>query len=166
MKNLSNIEIFYEGSYQTLYFPSHPVFKKLSAETRDKIMFEIPRETQREKLVNLLQQQETISNEIEYNFKLSQQIVQITHETITLLVNFGQWISFLINVLMVIFYEVVISNKQAEVSTGYWRNLLLRLLSIIQLIISVMIFSFYIISRAPLELKKRQTKLEKKNTIF
>ena len=45
MKNLSNIEIFYEGSYQTLYFPSHPVFKKLSGETRDKIMFEIPRET-------------------------------------------------------------------------------------------------------------------------
>jgi inositol 1,4,5-triphosphate receptor type 1/inositol 1,4,5-triphosphate receptor type 3 len=54
MKNLQNIEIFYEGNDQTLYFPSHPVFQKLSGETRDKIMFEIPRETQREKLINLL----------------------------------------------------------------------------------------------------------------
>jgi hypothetical protein len=62
---------------------------------------------------------------------LSQQIIPITHESITLLVDIGQWISFLINVLMVIFYEVVITNKQAEVSTGYWRNLLLRILSII-----------------------------------
>jgi hypothetical protein len=43
--NIRKIEIFYENTYQTVFFPDHPVFKFLSDETRDKIMDSVPRET-------------------------------------------------------------------------------------------------------------------------
>jgi inositol 1,4,5-triphosphate receptor type 1/inositol 1,4,5-triphosphate receptor type 3 len=44
-QSLKKIEIFYENDYQMVFYPSHPVFNFLSDETRDKIMFNIPRDT-------------------------------------------------------------------------------------------------------------------------
>jgi inositol 1,4,5-triphosphate receptor type 1/inositol 1,4,5-triphosphate receptor type 3 len=95
-----------------VFFPAHPVFRFLSDETRDKIMFNVPRETQRIKLIQLLSEIDAISSEIEYNYKLNQQRIPITHKTITKLVNLAQSLSFLINALMVVFYAVVISEQQ------------------------------------------------------
>jgi len=45
LKNLRKIEIYYEDQLQMVFFPAHPVFEFLSSETRDKIMFNIPRDT-------------------------------------------------------------------------------------------------------------------------
>jgi len=44
-EKLLAIEIFYEGNNQMVFFPAHPVFMFLSEETKDKIMFNVPRET-------------------------------------------------------------------------------------------------------------------------
>lgn len=43
-----------EKKTQTVYFPKHPILTYLSGETRDMIMINVGRETQREKLVTLL----------------------------------------------------------------------------------------------------------------
>jgi hypothetical protein len=41
------------NSFQNLYFPNHPVFSYLAADTRDTIMFEVGRDTRRDKLTTL-----------------------------------------------------------------------------------------------------------------
>lgn len=39
--------------FQNLYFPNHPVFSYLAADTKDTIMFQVSRETRRDKLTTL-----------------------------------------------------------------------------------------------------------------
>lgn len=43
-----------EVGLQYVYFPNHPIFNKLSSDTRDDIMFRVTRGTQRDKLTSLL----------------------------------------------------------------------------------------------------------------
>lgn len=40
-------------SFQNVYFPKHPVFSYLAADTRDTIMFDVGRDTRRDKLITL-----------------------------------------------------------------------------------------------------------------
>ena len=54
-----------------VFFPAHPVFNYLSGKTRDKIMLNVSRDTQREKLIGLLSNMQTITSEIEYNYTLN-----------------------------------------------------------------------------------------------
>lgn len=42
-----------EVGVQNIYFPRHPVFSYLAADTRDTIMFQVGRETRRDKLITL-----------------------------------------------------------------------------------------------------------------
>lgn len=44
-QRILKIEIVYEGKPQTILFPAHSLFTYLSDETKDKIMFNINRET-------------------------------------------------------------------------------------------------------------------------
>lgn len=38
---------------QNLYFPNHPVFDYLAADTRNRVMFEVGRDNRRDKLITL-----------------------------------------------------------------------------------------------------------------
>lgn len=53
---------------QFLYFPKHPILTKLSDATRNRIMLEVSRSTQREKIKSLMSFQEEIFTEIGHNF--------------------------------------------------------------------------------------------------
>jgi len=50
--------------YQTLFFPRHKVFRYLSRSTRNNIMEEVDRSTQRDKIIGLLGTKEAINEEI------------------------------------------------------------------------------------------------------
>lgn len=81
-RKIRNIEIVYQEKHQIIFFPSHPyfviiimiirLFDFLSDQTKDKIMFNINRETQREKILGLLEVKKMIFHEIEHNYKLNQ----------------------------------------------------------------------------------------------
>jgi hypothetical protein len=47
-----------EKGFQYIYFPKHPVFSYLAADTKDSIMMGVKRETQRDKQITLLQVRE------------------------------------------------------------------------------------------------------------
>ena len=59
-----------EISLQYVYFPNHPIFNKLSSDTRDDIMFRVKRGTQRDKLISLLEMKEEVAKEVNLNFTL------------------------------------------------------------------------------------------------
>ena len=46
--------------FQFIYFPSHPIFDYLADETRNSIMMEVDRGTQRDKLISLLKFREDV----------------------------------------------------------------------------------------------------------
>ena len=50
-----------EGQNQLLFFPKHAVFNYLSRETRAKLMEEINRSTQRDKIIGLVKAKEDIN---------------------------------------------------------------------------------------------------------
>ncbi|CAD8193240.1 unnamed protein product [Paramecium pentaurelia] len=154
LNNLRKIEIFYENEYQMVFFPAHPVFQFLSDETRDKIMFKIPRDTQRKKLISLLEEMEMIFSEISYNFSLQNWILPITHKTIQLLINISQLLSLIINIFMIFAYAVMIKDKQSTLVTDDYEEATLFILSLLQFSFSLCACTFYIISRASLEFKK------------
>lgn len=151
--NLKQIEIHYEGDMQMVFFPYHPVFKFLSEETKDKIMDTISRDTQREKLIGLQKLFETIKSEIEYNFFLNAQTIPITHKTIARLTNLAQTISLLVNVFLVHAVVVVIKDQQSSYVIEDYKQHVLQLLGTIQLLVSLLAFILFVISRAPLEVK-------------
>lgn len=49
-----------EKGFQFIYFPKHPIFNYLASDTRDSIMMNVKRETQRDKLITLLKHQDEV----------------------------------------------------------------------------------------------------------
>lgn len=60
-----------EETFQNLYFPNHPVFSYLAEDTKDSIMLQVSRDTQRDKLTSLFGFYENIMEEIEQNYELN-----------------------------------------------------------------------------------------------
>ena len=54
------IEIVSSLGRQFIYFPDHPILTKLSGPTRNRIMLDVSRSTQREKIKSLLKFKEEI----------------------------------------------------------------------------------------------------------
>lgn len=94
-------------------------------------MFKIPRDTQRKKLISLLEDADMIFREISYNFSLQNWIIPITHKTIQLLINISQILSLLINVFMIFAYAVMIKDKQSTLVTDDYEELTLLILAIL-----------------------------------
>lgn len=65
---LIQIEINCSSGKQYVYFPFNPVFKFLAKDTKNRIMAEVNRETQRDKLVGLLGYTDEVFGEIEWNY--------------------------------------------------------------------------------------------------
>lgn len=65
---LLQIEINCKSGMQYVYFPYNPVFKFLAKDTKNRIMFEVNRDTQRDKLVGILGYRDEIFKEVEWNY--------------------------------------------------------------------------------------------------
>ena len=99
---------------QYVYFPNHPIFNKLSSDTRDDIMFRVTRGTQRDKLTSLLKLNQEVYKEVELNFTLQYEPhmipfkqegikFEITSDYATYVRGLARKISFFICFLMVFF---------------------------------------------------------------
>ena len=69
-------------------------------------MFNIKRDTQREKILGLLEQKELIFNEIEHNYKLNQSAIPITHKSISLVALVSGTLSIAVNLSMMGFLNM------------------------------------------------------------
>lgn len=63
--------------FQNLYFPNHPVFSYLAADTKDTIMFQVSRETRRDKLTTLFDYYGELKEEIQSNYKLKYYSIEL-----------------------------------------------------------------------------------------
>ena len=119
-----------EVSLQYVYFPNHPIFNKLSSDTRDDIMFRVKRGTQRDKLISLLEMKEEVAKEINLNFTLQYKphpfpfkpegiSFEITSDYATKVRGIARKISFLICFLMVSFVLVDHDTEEAVSTFDY-----------------------------------------------
>lgn len=65
---LLQIEVTCSSGKQYVYFPYNPVFKILAKDTKKRIMAEVNRDTQRDKLTGLINYKDEIFGEIEWNY--------------------------------------------------------------------------------------------------
>lgn len=85
-------------------------------------MFTIKRDTQREKILGLLAAKHPIFDEIELNYELNQSTIPVTHKTINFIWTIASTVSVIINILMVVFYSVVIKNKTATFQAEFYEE--------------------------------------------
>lgn len=157
---IRNIEIVYQEKPQLIFFPSHPLFEFLSDQTKDKIMFTIDRETQREKIIGLLDIQKSIFNEIEYNHKLNQLTIPVTHKTILILRKIAATLSIMVNALMILFYNITVKNKIVRYYAEFEEEVILSMLSLLQFTCSTALFIVYLINCGPLALKQKPENIQ------
>lgn len=149
-EQMLKIEIISISSHrrQDVYFPNHPILKTLSPTTRDRIMLEVSRSTQREKIRSLLNFKDEIIVEINHNFKIQKEkllgIIPYKPEYISMLQSNAFRVSFLINFLW--FYSTDVFIEYFEVNyfnNAFWSPIL-KILDVFQLLITTLYFaSFY-----------------------
>ncbi|KAM3129578.1 hypothetical protein pb186bvf_018329 [Paramecium bursaria] len=151
-KSILKIEIIYQGKRQMVLFSNHPIFNQLSVQTKDKIMYAIKRDTQREKITGLLSFIPTIFNELEYNLQLSEK--DITNENLNKLSKLAAIFSILVNTYMVISYNFDIQKGKSYLVTEFYEEYIITVFELCQLITTFIYYVLYLISRAPLCLKQ------------
>lgn len=163
------IEVVSSKGNQKIYFPKHPILTKLSAATRDRIMTEVSRSTQREKIKSLFGFKEDINNEIEHNFKIQKErflfgLMSYEPSTIARLQEYSFKASYL--ALLIWFFSTEIIVEYTEViyfSPVYVRPILLCI-DLVQLFITLAYFGSYRVCTYELakhRAKKYQEALEK-----
>lgn len=167
--NLLCIEILYQDKPQLVYFPHHPVYGYLSDITKDKIMFEINRETQRDKLIGLIKTSQEITSEINYNYDLdhwkpnwSLFTIPVTPKLIGQFRAAAQYTSVIICFMMVMWATVFYypDDEAAEYYLGA-RQGVLNIMSIVQFIFTFMFFAMWLKNRAYLSICKYDEDLKK-----
>lgn len=133
---------------QDVYFPNHPILKTLSPTTRDRIMLEVSRSTQREKIKSLLAFKEEIIVEINHNFKIQKEkllgLIPYKPEYISVLQDKVFQISFLINFIWFFTSDIFIEYYEINYFTNALWSVPLTALNLLQLLITVLYFaSFY-----------------------
>lgn len=97
---------------QFVYFPNHPILKTLSPTTRDRIMLNVSRSTQREKIRTLFNYKDEILKEIDHNFIIQKQkLLGIIPYQPAKMLQLQSWafnLSFLINFIWFVSSDVFI----------------------------------------------------------
>ena len=151
---------------QNLYFPNHPVFSYLAPDTKDDIMFRVGRENRRDKLTTLFGYYDELKREIDFNYDLKYYSlnllgfripVSITSSIIGNLRKFARWTSYIICLLMLMFIVVDHDTKSQESYFNffyYYEKVGMRVLTIIQLFLTLLFFVLWIKMRWSLCLQK------------
>ena len=122
-KVILKIEISSTLGKQLLYFPQHPILTKLSDTTRDRIMLEVSRSTQREKIKSLLQFKEEVKMEISHNFNIEKEKflgIQISPAKIQKLQDLLFNLSYLIIFVWSMTTDVIIEYGEVEYSSPFY----------------------------------------------
>ncbi len=153
---LLNIEIKNsEGNLQIVYFPKHPLFDYLSAESRDKIMYEVERTTQRDKIIGLLSYLDEVSREMDHIYML-QKNYNITNERVASFKRSANIASVLINLCMVLFYSAVVEHHVLDYFTSPFYTLGIILLCVLQMGFTAGFAYLWGVTKIPLAVPKVQ----------
>ncbi|EAR85423.2 transmembrane protein, putative (macronuclear) [Tetrahymena thermophila SB210] len=107
-----SIVIVDQQKYKNTFFINEPLFSCLSQQTKKIIMKQVNRDTQRDKLIGLIKYSlETIPNEMEYNYYLSQKKIPVTYETIKVIQTVIAYYGIFINILLAFTATVQISKE-------------------------------------------------------
>ncbi|KAL4443071.1 hypothetical protein ABPG74_002138 [Tetrahymena malaccensis] len=107
-----SIVIVDQQKYKNIFFVNEPLFSCLSQQTKKIIMKQVNRNTQRDKLIGLINYSlETIPNEMEYNYYLSQKKIPVTYETIKVIQTVIAYYGIFINILLAFTAAVQISKE-------------------------------------------------------
>ena len=132
---------------QDVYFPKHPILTTLSPTTRDRIMLEVSRSTQREKIKSLLSFKDEIICEINHNFKIQKEkllgLIPYKPEYITMLQEKLFHFSFLINFIWFFSSDIFIEYHEVNYFTNITWTGVLKALDGCQLVITCLYFASY-----------------------
>lgn len=130
---LLKIEITNRNSLnQILYFPNHPVFSSLSGELRDSVMYEVSRETRRDKIVSLMNQFDLIKTEMEHSFIL-ENTHNINEKKVKRVKLTASILSIIIMVYLSTVYSVYVEYQEFELVAAPIKAAVLHLLCLVQL---------------------------------
>lgn len=110
---LGMIEVVHGKQQLSVYFSLLPLYDFVSKLAKDKLMKEVSRNTQREKLVDLLERKERFFDEMKHNFHLRYSPIPATGRNIQKLQSLIGKVSFALNLLLLLFTHV-----QVETSRG------------------------------------------------
>ncbi|KAM3147677.1 hypothetical protein pb186bvf_000005 [Paramecium bursaria] len=158
---IRNIEIVYSKKSMTIFFPYHPIFKLLSLQTQDELMFTVNRETQRDKLLGMLEQTDSIFYELEHNFMLNHMKIPITQNNIDILQQLASLLTILINLLMIACYTVLLKENTYMLTTSSINNVIIKMLCMAQLLSQIAHFIMFSVQRIPIMLDKKKDEKNK-----
>ncbi|EGR34738.1 hypothetical protein IMG5_002710 [Ichthyophthirius multifiliis] len=150
-KKIVSIEIQYQKELKQLYFPFIPLFNFVSDDTKDKIMKNVNRESQREKITDLLQYKNVVFDEIEHNFSLNQNKIRATSENIQQIQKLVVYMSLFLNLLLILSVNIQFENLQEMkiVINNYLIKIFIGILFIIHLILTLLLILFTFINQVP-----------------
>lgn len=85
----------------TIFFPFHPFFNLLSEQTKNELLYTVKRETQREKLLGMLEKTPILFYELDHNYKLNHYKIPITSTNLDFLQKLSSVLALSINIAMV-----------------------------------------------------------------
>jgi hypothetical protein len=155
-----------EETFQNLYFPNHPVFSYLAEDTKDSIMLQVSRDTQRDKLISLFGFYENIKEEIEQNYELNYWKVKpfgkeftlpITSAFLSRIRNAARFVSIIITIIML--YLILVDHDTVEKTSyftyyNYEDQLLMTVVCGVQLILTILYSVLWLIMKSQLSLSK------------
>lgn len=118
----SKIEINQNEKLNSIYFPTSPECKCLSAVTIKKFNYNVDRSTNQSKIQGLVDISEEIIDEISINFRHSKWCIHISDKTITIMRDISTLLAFLINILYIIDANRYDDFKEINVDT--WSHIL------------------------------------------
>ncbi|CAD8049274.1 unnamed protein product [Paramecium sonneborni] len=151
---IHHIEIVYEGKSMTVFFPYHQLFNLLSEQSKQDLLFQINRETQRDKLLGLLSATNILFYELEHNYKLNHYRIPITQNNLNVMQNLSSILALLINLSMIFFYTVVVKGNTYLLTSTLYNSLIIKMLSVSQLFSQIILFIMVSFQRIPIYLKK------------
>jgi len=124
------IEIQVRNNLQRVYFPIRPVCHFISKDSKKQLMQSVDREFPAAKISGLLNKSADLIDEMVHNEGLSRSTIQITPHRLRMLKDFSTVLAFLINFIMLAFYEKV--NHARDTSIPYEVEYSINVLGIIQ----------------------------------
>ncbi|KAL4426931.1 hypothetical protein ABPG74_012931 [Tetrahymena malaccensis] len=97
---IATIEIYHQKKFKQIYLPLVPLYNFLSDITKEKIMKNVNRQSQRDKIIDLLSHQSVVFDEMNHNYQLSKNKVPATGDNVQLIQTIITYFSLFLNIYL------------------------------------------------------------------
>ncbi|EAR82683.2 MIR domain protein (macronuclear) [Tetrahymena thermophila SB210] len=97
---IATIEIYHQKKFKQIYLPLVPLYNFLSDITKEKIMKNVNRQSQRDKIIDLLSHQSVVFDEMNHNYQLSKNKVPATGDNVQLIQTIITYFSLFLNMYL------------------------------------------------------------------